>query len=263
MIQLAHQFGNDARYANSEAARRKKWFIKARQEQTRQDEIADHTEQNIFAVGAVAVIAIDIQIAECKARFDLYGEATVRALEQNQSDIDEIVKRLAEIDLHIQQLLDRAYVMNDGRRVFLTEDRKQAFDEHGSEVSPDELDFDLIGSESPSWESVSGAFNERDSFRQELNRLEAERQEIYDFQEKLDGANARLGEGEITKDELDDLDKELMDGMPLSIRKQIPGFDTADNAPGAKTVFAASTKLEIAETNVAAKPTPTTPPELS
>lgn len=237
MSLLAHHFGNDSRYAHSESARRKQWFIKARQEKAHSQELDDRAAENATAFSVSAVLASDIQIAEFESRLDLYDEATIRALEENQIRMDDVKRQLLDIETQFQDMLDRAYVMEDGRRVFLTEDRTQAFDENGVEISPDELDFDLVPEGSPTWESVSEKQNELGSLRQEFDRLEAERSGILSYQEKLDAARERIGEGGVTTDELDDLDAELADAMPPSVKAHTPGFDTADNAPSLKSEF--------------------------
>lgn len=72
---------------------------------------------------------------------------------------------------------------------------------------------------------------------EEIGALEAERQAIVEFQEKVDAAGERLSEGDISEAGLDDLDAELSEAMPPSIRKHIPGFDTADNAADLQSEF--------------------------
>ena len=127
--------------------------------------------------------------------------------------------------------------MEDGRRVFLTEDRTQAFDEQGVEVTPEELDFDLVPKTAPTWESVAGAFTEQERLKLEFDQLQTERSVILEFQEKLDAARDRVDEGDITNHELNDLDAELADAMPASVKAQMPGFDSATNATDLKSEF--------------------------
>jgi len=239
LVQLVEHFGNDSRFGNTEAAQRRQWFIKAKQDNARREELLDQAEDTMLATAAIVAQATEIQIVEFEAQLDQYDQATIKALNENRIRIDEVKARLEELDVQIQDMLARAYVMDDGRRVFLTEDRKQAFDQDGNEITPDELDFDLIGSDRPSWESYSGATEEANIVERELERLEQERQEIHDFQDKVDAARDRLDEGDITKDELDALDAELADAMPLSVRKHTSGFDTTENAPDLKTNFTA------------------------
>nr|WP_306267001.1 hypothetical protein [Pararhizobium sp. IMCC3301] len=222
MDQLADHFRNKDRSLPDQGSQRH-WFIKARQDQQKRSDIEGRMDDDILGLAAEVVMATQIQIDEFKVKLDTYDEATVIALMENQAALDLVNARL-------QALLDRAYVMEDGRRVFKTEDGAQVFDEHGLEISPDQLDFDLIEPSRPSWESYQPDFELR-------NNLDAERQGILDFQEKLDAARDKIADGEISANDLDDLDAELVDAMPPSVRAHVPGFDSASNAPEMKAAF--------------------------
>lgn len=112
-------------------------------------------------------------------------------------------------------LLERAYVMDDGRRVFRTEDGTQVFDEFGDEVSADELDPAEILDSNPVWEE----------FRPHLEskiELEAQRETILDYQQQLDEAREALAEGEITEAELEEIETRLTETMPDAVRARLP-----------------------------------------
>lgn len=237
MIELKNHFGTNERSRHSEWLRQRQWFIKAKHDRSHRQDLTQQQEETIIGLAAEAIAATQIQIREFEAKLDIYETATVEALEVNQLKLDEITKSLSDIELHIQFLLDRAYVMEDGRRVFLTENRTQAFDETGVEVNNNELDFDLVPESNPTWESLSGAFAQRDVLKQEFKALETERSDILDYQEKLDAARDKVADGDITTNELDDLDAELSDAMPPSVKAQIPGFDSKSNAPELRTNF--------------------------
>ncbi len=223
MIQLGEHFGSDDHRRHSEWLRQQRWFIKARQIQERRDEVADKLEDDFLAFAAETVIATAIQIEKFEAKLDVYDEVTVQALMLNQEQLDAI-------NIQIQLLLDRAYVMEDGRRVFKTEDGSQVFDESGAEVSSDELDFDAISSDKPTWETYQPLL-------QEKLKLEAERTDIIEFQEKVDAVREKIADGEISKSELDELDAELAEAMPPSVKAHVPGFDNAEVAPKLKGAF--------------------------
>lgn len=239
MIQLGKHFRGDDQSRHSQWLRQQKWFVKARQEQDRKEDIADKLEEEILAFAIDAVLATELQIEKFKTKLDAYDEATVKALMENQGKLDDIIRRLSEVEMRLQDMLDRAYVMEDGRRVFLTKDRTQAFDEHGTEITHDELDFGLVPKSNPTWESRSGAVVEQDKLLSEYKDVSIERQEILKFQEKADTARERVADGKITKSELDDLDTDLSDAMPPSVKSHLPGYDTAENAPNAKSAFTA------------------------
>ncbi len=236
MIQLSEHFGNDSRYS-PEAARRKQWFIKARQDKAHQEDLTERAADNATAFGVSAIVATEIQIEQFEAKLDVYDEATVKALMLNQEKLDAV-------NAQIEDMLERAYVMEDGRRVFKTEDGSQVFDENGKEVTQDELDFSAIDPNNPTWESYKPVHDEK-------TRILQEREQIHAFQEKVDAARERVADGEISKPDLDDLDAELADAMPPSVKTHVSGFDTAGNAAAAKTAFTANANPETPTNPVA------------
>lgn len=223
MIQLGDHFRRDDRVRYPDELRQKKWFIKARQERKIREEIAERTQDDLTGLAADVALATPAQIDKLRTKLDHYDEATVIALIDNQKQLDAI-------NATLQAMLDKAYLMEDGRRVFMTEDGTRVFDEFGQEVSADELDFNRIGSDRPSWEGFSGA---KDVERQ----LKHDRQQILDYQKKLDEARERLSGEEISKDDLDQMDKELTGAMPPSVRRVVNGLDNADATPKLKSKF--------------------------
>ncbi len=237
MIQLGEHFRSDDRSRHSEWLRRRQWFIKARRDNARQEQITDKIEDEILSLATEATMATEIQIEEFKVKLDTYDEAIVISLMENQDRLDEISQRLSEVEMRIQDILDRAYVMEDGRRVFLTEDQTQAFDENGTEVTRDEFDFGLVSKNSPTWEGISSAFSEQDNLIADYKSANMERKQILEFQGKVDAARERVADGKISNDELDDLGADLSAATPASVKKHMPGYSTADNAPKAKAAF--------------------------
>lgn len=68
-----------------------------------------------MAVAAAEVAATEIQIRQFNAKLDVYDQATVDALMENQ--------RLREaVQAKMDAMLDRAFVVEDGRRVFKSAD---------------------------------------------------------------------------------------------------------------------------------------------
>lgn len=65
-----------------------------------------------------------------------------------------------------------------------------------------------------------------------------EQQQILDYQEKLDKARDRSDSDDFTKDERDELDKELEVDMPEAIKSQLP-----DYGPSKKLTFSQFLKL--------------------
>lgn len=248
LIQLSDHFSNDERDRHSEQLRRKQWFIKAKIDHAKREEVLDNAEEAMITAATVITAAANAQIAEFERTLDIYDEATVKALMLNQEQLDTI-------NIELMALLDRAHVIEDGRRVFKTQDGTQVFDEHGVEIGRDEVDFDAISPNNPSWEKYQPIFTQK-------SELEAERKKIHEFQDKVDDARKRIDEGGISEQELDDLDAELADVMPPSVKVQISGFDTVENAPDLTRNFAVSggTPLPI---NTAITSNMPAPPDLN
>ena len=240
MIRLSDHFADNERKRSSEQLRQKQWFIKARQDREHREMLEDRMEENLAAFATSVIVATELEIQQFEDKLDVYDEAVIKALEKNRISMDELMLQLSDVDARIQSMLDRAYVMEDGRRVFLTKDRAQAFDEHGTEVTRDELDFDLVPHTTPTWEDVSTAISERNEIRQDYDRLTQERADILEFQDKVDAARDRITEGSISKSELDDLDAELADAVPPSVKAQTTGIENANNLPAVKSEFSAT-----------------------
>ncbi len=217
LTHLASHFGGYTHSRVLEMARREHWFIKAREDKKRKDADADRNETDLGDLGAAAVLATPTQIEQFEARLDELDAATVEALEQNRIRIDDVQQLLLEVDQDIQWMLGQAHVMEDGRRVFLTRARTQAFDEFGTEVMPAELDFDLISDGAPAYEDYAEKVEQHDELQQSYEELQAEQDQLIKFQERLDEARERVADEHFTADELDSLDHELDILIPQSV----------------------------------------------
>lgn len=158
---------------------------------------------------AVTALATAEQIKVFEVKLDRYDEATVKALQENERQLDIVNEK-------IEELLGQAYVLQDGRRVFKTKDGQRVFDEHGAELSAEEIDPGLIEDHRPQWET----FSEQ---KMQQRMLMQERGELLDYQERLDKTRERLDDEDLTAKELDDLDKDLMEDMPLAVKRQLDG----------------------------------------
>ncbi|WP_171173706.1 hypothetical protein [Ruegeria sp. HKCCD8929] len=186
-------------------------------------------EDNAAAFAAGMTMATQMEIEQFEIRLSSYEEATVVALLENQ-------ERLDAVNVRLLAMLDQAYVMDDGRRVFRTMDGLQVFDEFGQEVSHDEIDPAMISDEHPFWEDYQPAFAEQQA-------LMNERDELLAFQERLDEAREEIADGEISKAELEDLDAELADMMPPSVRPHVPGMEMPEAAPELAASFSRSAAI--------------------
>ena len=131
--------------------RRKREFTRQRQERERKEELEEKAETDSGALAmavATSPPATAQQIAAFEADLILYETATVEALMEND-------RQMTEVRAQLNLLLSQAFVMEDGRRVFRTEDGTQVFDEFGTVVRADELDPAAIPDSNPSWEEYS------------------------------------------------------------------------------------------------------------
>ncbi|MGX1499834.1 small-conductance mechanosensitive channel [Labrenzia sp. MBR-25] len=226
MTDLSHHFASDETSRHSEWLRQQRWFIKAREDQERRQREDDKFDNDMESLVSAALAATDEAIKEFTAKLDRYDEATVMALMENQRQLDEV-------NAHIEEMLNQAFVMPDGRRVFLTKDRTQAFDEFGNAVSSDELDFNDITPDKPTWEQWLDLAHQRDE-------LTDERRDILEFQDKVDAAREKASSGKITEKELEELDDELAGAVPQSVRRHMPELADANDEPSLESGAQAS-----------------------
>ena len=181
------------------------------------------------------VIATDEQIAAFTVKLDTYDAATIEALMENERALEQVREEL-------RIMLDKAYVLPDGRRVFKTEDGTRVFDEYGEEIS----DFDpaLIEDWRPHWE-------EYDAKTDEHRVLEQERRELLDYQGELDEARERAAEDGLTEAELEDLELRIEQDMPDAVKRHLTGEhspapdDDKPEPPQQQATFQPAGKLDM------------------
>ncbi|CTQ58134.1 hypothetical protein [Roseibium album] len=181
-------------------ANRRKWFIDARQRREQKQQQAERAEDALSELAASVVVANSIEIERFRKKLDVYEEATVHALMENGEALDLVQKRLDD-------LLSSAFVLDNGRKVFRTQDGQTVYDEHGQKLGQDEFDPATIPDAHPTWEEYEPVFLEK-------QRLLEERQELIEFQEKLDHARERTGDEELAQHELQELEVELEQALP-------------------------------------------------
>lgn len=194
------------RYFNAVAGRGSYWarqsrlFEQNRRREAQKEQLEEREEAHLASFTASISIASEIQVRTFKTQLENLETATVQALMTNQEELEEVRAR-------IQHMLSNAHVLNDGRRVFLTENGTQVFDEHGEELDPEEIAPAEIDPALPTWEDYKA---ERDL----EHSLIAERKELLTFQEKLDKAREELDLGEISEARLAELEAELENLAP-------------------------------------------------
>lgn len=164
-------------------------------------------EDDFVDLALPIVQATMAQIEAFTVQLDRYDAATIEALHNNAIELELVRER-------IEDMLVRAHALEDGRRVFRTEDGRQVFDEFGVEVAPEIIEPDEIDPSAPTWEAYWAD-------RERLTELTQEREQLLEYQERLDNARNEVADGEIGTDELEELSNELEALMPAPVRAEL------------------------------------------
>lgn len=193
--------------ANEEAYRRLMWQHRQQQERTRrqkQQEV-EQGESDLVDLAGVIITAEQAQLFQ--AELNIYNEANYEALRENE-------ERLEGAKARLQRTLERAHVLDDGRRVFKTEDGLRVFDENGREVEKSIIAPDDIPDSKPTWEQ----------FLQDKNlvrELIQQREELLEFQSNLDEAQELLDSGQMTQGQFDKLRAKLAANAPDAVKARV------------------------------------------
>lgn len=211
---------------------RTKWFIAAREQRERKIQNEERLEDDFMDLASSVILATEIEVQEFQAQLDIYDEATVKALMENQKALDAINEK-------IEEKFKDGHIMDDGRKVLKSDDGTWAIDEEGERLDSRTHDMDAIPETRVKADDVVTDIKKRDGLR-------IERQRILDYQEKLDNARERSASDDFTKEELDTLDKELEAEMPMAVKRQMPDYDPAQET-NLKSDFDSSAELSLSE----------------
>lgn len=210
---------------------------KEAEEREKKREQGNEAAQDAMFDYVTAVLASETAIQSFTVKVDAYQAATVEALMENE----EQLRRVSE---ELQILLDQAYVLPDGRRVFKTEDGIRVFDEHGVEVR--DIDPDTIEDWRPHWEKYQNPFERKAG-------LVEEREKLFEFQKIADEADAEIANAKeegIAQDRLDELEKRLADEAPDVVKHKL-GMPVLDQdaepaaTPQQHTTFRPAGRLDM------------------
>lgn len=209
-----------------DAAHFQRFLQRQLDEQKRRDRKEDIEQEASDGLDMAVAVITTAEASVFRSDLDRLDTATVAALHDN-------LERQSYAREQLDDMLDKAYVLPDGRRVFKTEDGMRVFDEFGNEVGPEIIDPDMIEDGAPRWEGY-------DAKKKVLKSLEREQAEILAYQAKLDEARERLDSGKMTREEHDRFREELKAEMPDAVRQQIPELaDDPKAAPAAPAAKAA------------------------
>lgn len=210
--------------ANEEAHRRALWQLRDQKDRERQqkEERFDQSESDLIDLATTIITTEQTELFQ--SELNIYHEATYEALREND-------ERFEGIETLIERMLSRAHVLEDGRRVFKTEDGSRVFDEFGNELDAETISPDDIDDDRPRWESFLDAMEERETLLQL-------RKELLEFQDELDKAQELLDSGKMTQEQFEERRQYLRDRAPDAVKAHTKGIDfdaedkpdTADSA---------------------------------
>ena len=190
---------------------RTKWFIAARDDRDKKAKLEERMDDDFMELASSVILATQMEVQEFQARLDVYDEATVKALMENTQALENVNERISE-------KLDQAHVLENGRKVFKSEDGTWAVDENGNRLDSSTNNMEAIPKTKVTAEEFETDTKERD-------QLLFERQKIIEYQEKLDHARERSDSKDFSKEELDRLDQKLEAEMPMAVKRQMSDYD--------------------------------------
>ena len=208
MLSAADHFRQTKYQQQVRFAERRKWFRAAKEQRQRNETLDNNAEDTFMDIAAAVIIADQVEIDVFKQELDIYDEATLKAILENREILESLY---TERD----RLLDNAYQLDDGRRVFKSEDGVTVIDEFGHDVPPEVV--------MP--EAISDIYSKAEEYlpiQQGIIKHEAIEKRLYNYQEHLDDARELANSGKMTQQELDDYRQQLQTEMPIEVRKQLP-----------------------------------------
>jgi len=239
LIKLAQHFVSDDRSRHSEWLRQRKWFISAKEQRIRKEKLEEQADEAFMDFASSVIMATEADIEAFEVKLDTYHEASTQALIDNQIEFEALQEQLLLIDARLEGVWKHANTMDDGRRVFLNSERSQAYDEFGVEVSNEEYSYDNFAADHYPVDSFLDDLKERGKVHEAMKDNRLERDKIHAFEEKIEEAHERIEEGDLSKEELDQMDADLLEAMPDSVKANIPELNPAENAPAIQKSFSA------------------------
>lgn len=212
--------------------------VKQKEEREKKEERDRDIEREALLDTVIVAMVSDTELASFEIENDLYKTTTVEALIENE-------EKLRLVDEELKTLLDQAYVLPDGRRVFKTKDGTRVFDEHLVEVR--DIDPDEIEDWRPHAERYEGPFKRK-------LVLTEERENLVEFQKLTDNVDAEIAEakrnGGMPSERLQELRAKLAEEAPDAVKAKMSRNSPDQDAelaatPKADNVFRPAGKLDV------------------
>lgn len=242
---IAGMLGADFRNgANAQAYQRTLWQLREQQDRNKKAQHSETQQDRTDGPIDFAVTTITTeQLSTFQGEIDILQEVSVQAIMDYDVALDEIEARL-------EQALNQAHRLEDGRRVFESEDGLRVLDEHGNEVDESVISPLEIDDRKMRWETFNSMMIERDE-------LVEGRKSVVDFQSELDAAEQRLGSGDMTQDAFEKLRGQLLADAPDAVRELAQQRGLAFDSKKDAETSAPSHALDIdLDSELAAMPRP-------
>lgn len=201
-----------AEFARSTDAERYREILRRTSEEIkkkeREEERAEREQDSLDHLEAMVVMATEAELDHFSNSLDTYDTATYEALLENERILD-LTNRERDA------MLEKAFLLPDGRRVFESEDGVRVFDANGVELDPSVISADEIEDWRPKYEGYASLTEKRQSLLEERDQLIA-------YQDRLAEARQRVEDGDLTKQELEELKNSLEEQMPGRVRELLP-----------------------------------------
>ncbi len=186
---------------------RRKWFVAAKERKARKEELAEEAEAAVFGATASIVMADPVELEAFTLELDAFDEATIKAILENR----EILERLY---LECDTMFNQAYQLDDGTRVFKSEDGVTVITEFGDKIATNVIDPNVIEDHRPSAEAFM-------DLADSIKHHEEIDQQLHDYQAQLDEACEQVNSGELTQTEFKELRQSLYADMPDQVREYV------------------------------------------
>ena len=266
MIRAALHFGHSPPDRLLEWHRYKKHLERARQQhEKRKDHDIDEADTDL--VSTIATVASSEQLSAFSSRLDefddkldAYHEASLEALMEADIQLDKVREELKRVRRELDIMRESAFELEDGTRIFLSEDETWAIDAEGNEVDIAHIPIDSVPPEAKIAESFAEKLDAEDRLQTQEKALVQRIEDIHEFdskraqyaerseemREKIQGGDVSSKELEALEAELEAMDSELQELMPPSVRSRLEGPSREIGSPERKSdLLSGQSQIEI------------------
>lgn len=257
MIAASTHFGKSSRERLLEWQRHQQQLDHARQHEKRKTQETEESAEAdlVAAVMTVAsseqVESFSIHLDQFDEKLDQYHEASLEALMEAHAELEDVKNQLKNVRHELDIMRMQAFELEDGTRIFVSEDEQRAIDMDGNEIDIDRAPLDAVPPAAKIADRYVEQFNREKLLAEQETKLEKRIDNIHAFDEKraefsersedmheqIEGGDISEQELNALEEELEAMDSELNDLMPPSMRATINGVTSEAKIPKVKTDF--------------------------